>query len=150
MTDSTQPPKSRRPRKLDFPLQVHKARGLWCKTVKGKRVYFEQVKNDPDGAISLGQWLDWKDDLLAGRKPAKKDAKRLKDLCNHWLTHKTHRLNSGELSQRSLSEYKATTDFVIEQLGNNRAVDNIDSDDFAAMRVALAKQFGVNGLSKRS
>jgi len=149
MTDSTQPPKSRRPRKLDFPLQVHKARGLWCKTVKGKRVYFEQVKNDPDGAISLGQWLDWKDDLLAGRKPAKKDAKRLKDLCNHWLTHKTHRLNSGELSQRSLSEYKATTDFVIEQLGNNRAVDNIDSDDFAAMRVALAKQFGVNGLSKR-
>ncbi|MEO8271591.1 MAG: tyrosine-type recombinase/integrase [Aureliella sp.] len=149
MTDSTEPAKSRRPRKSDFPLQVHKASGYWCKSCKGRRIYFEQVKNDPNGQRSLQTWLDQRDDLLAGRRPASKDAKRIKDLCNHWLTHKQNKLKSGELSQRSFDEYKATTDFVVAQLGSNRAIDNVDSDDFAAMRVALAKQYGPNGLSKR-
>lgn len=150
MADSNATPKTRRPRKTsDFPLYIHKASGFWCKTVGTKRHYFEKVASDPDGKKSLNKWLDMRDDVLAGRTPAKKDAPRLSRLCNEWLTLKKNRLDSGELTQRSFDEYKATTDFVIDKLGSQRAADNIGPADFAKLRTALAKRYGVNGLAKR-
>ena len=149
MADSTSTPKTRRPRKTsDFPLYVHKASGFWCKTVGSKRHYFEKVANDPDGKKSLDAWLDNRDNYLAGRNPVKADAIRVKNLCNDWLTLKTNKLNAGELAKRSFDEYKSTTDFVIEQLGKDRAADDIGPNDFAKMRTALAEHWGVNRVTK--
>ena len=72
MADSTAAPKKGKPRRKatrkDFPLWKH-PRGYWCKKVAGQNKYFEKVADDPDGSESLVQWLDQKDDLLAGREP---------------------------------------------------------------------------------
>ena len=50
----------------DFPLTRH-PRGYWCKKVRGKIHYFGKIGDDPEGEKAVNQWLDQKDDLLAGR-----------------------------------------------------------------------------------
>lgn len=151
MADSTQKPSGKRPRKprADFPLFPHRS-GYWCKTVRYKHHYFGKVADDPTGQAALSLWLDQRDDLLAGRVPnANRDAKRLKDLCNHWLSHKQTLLNSGELAQRTFGEYHATCEVLLESIGKERTADDIGPDDFAKFRKDISKRYGPNGLSKR-
>ncbi len=59
----------------DFPLYIHKASGRWSKKVRGGTVYFTKVIDDPKGDAALDKWLKDKDDLLAGRTPARRSAK---------------------------------------------------------------------------
>ncbi len=150
MADSTAKPKVRRPRlNSDFPLYVHKGTGYWAKTIRGKRIYFEKLANDPNGQKSLAKWLEQRDDLLAGRSPRRTDAPRLKDLCNSWLTHKKNLLQSGELTKRSFDEYYATCEFVLETIDGERDAGSMQSVDFADLRKKLAKRYNPVSLSKR-
>lgn len=57
--------------------------------VRGKLHCFTKKADDPNGEAVLLQWLDQKDDLLAGRTPrATGSALGVTDLLNHFLTHK--------------------------------------------------------------
>src|SRR5712672_245115 len=102
-TNSTTPSAPGKPAKPhpDFPLFPH-ATGRWAKKVRGKLHYFGGWE-DPDAALST--WLDQKDDLLAGRAPRRKDALTVADLANRYSTSKKHLIDSGELTQRSFSDY---------------------------------------------
>lgn len=123
----------------DFPLYAHASR-RWAKRIRGKIHYFGPW-SDPEGA--LAKWLDQKDDLIAGRTPRPKTERlTLMVLCNHFLTHKKRLLESGELAQRSFDRYKAGTDFLIECLGRNAAVENLRPTDFEALRVKMARRWG--------
>jgi integrase len=139
---STQPTKPR----PDFPLFAHAA-GYWAKKIRGKTCYFGKIVNDPKGAAALQKWLDDKDDLLAGRVPrGDRDGLTLADLCNRFLTVKLHERDGGEITPRTWDEYKATTDRLIAVLGKNRLVDDLAADDFEALRVDIAKQWGPHRL----
>lgn len=73
----------------DSPVFCHKACGWWVKMVRGKLHCFTKKADDPKGEAVLLQWLDQKDDLLAGRTPrATGSALGVTDLLNHFLTHK--------------------------------------------------------------
>src|SRR4051812_35545837 len=86
----------------DFPLSIHKGTGYWCKKVSGRVHYFGKVAADPKGEAALNEWLDKKDDLIAGREPrAKTDALVVGDLCNEFLAHKEELRDNGELSPRT-------------------------------------------------
>ena len=53
---------------VDFPLFRHAA-GYWAKKIRGKTVYFGKIAVDPQGRAAIAQWLEQRDDLLAGREP---------------------------------------------------------------------------------
>jgi integrase len=142
---STRRRKPKKPR-ADFPLFPHAA-GYWAKKVRGKLCYFGKVADDPKGEAALQQWLDQRDDLLAGRTPRYTPAGlTVAGLCNHFLTAKQQQRDAGDITPRSFANYYATCKMVVESFGRKRLVDDLAADDFQALRAKLAKMYGVHRL----
>ncbi|MCI0376097.1 MAG: site-specific integrase [Gemmataceae bacterium] len=128
----------------DFPLFAH-ATGRWAKKIRGRMVYF-------------GKWDDWqaaldkynreKDSLHAGRRQRdeRPDGATVRDLCNAYWNEKKARLDGGELSPHTFKDVDLTTDLVINHFGKTRRLDDIAQDDFAELRVKLAKRYGAVAL----
>ena len=92
------PAKLKKPRK-DFPLNIHKGSGCWCKKVRGRVHYFGKIADDPKGVAALEKWLEDKDDLFAGREPrAKSDGLTVAELSNEFLSLKESLRDNGELT----------------------------------------------------
>ena len=135
------PGKPQKPNKPypDFPLFAH-AVGLWAKKIKGRMHYFG-TWSDPDAA--LAKYLAEKDALHAGRKPrAQGEGLTVKELCNSFLNAKQALVDSGELTQRSWDDYRAACGLCVEHFGKSRLVADLDPDDYAKLRAALAKRWG--------
>src|SRR5437763_16666317 len=95
-----------------FPLWRHPS-GQWCKKHRGRNYYFG---TDKDEALKryAAEW----DDVRAGRAPRRRtDGVTVADLANHFLSAKRGRLRTGELSERTWSEYCTTGGGVVETLG---------------------------------
>jgi len=123
----------------DFPLFPH-ANKSWAKKIRGHMCYFGPW-DDPQGA--LDRFLAQKDDLLAGRRPrVERKGFMVRDACNHFLNAKRHLLDTRELAQRTLLDYKDATDRLVEGFGAHRLVEDLRPDDFASLRVRLAKGVG--------
>ena len=131
----------------DFPLYAHKV-GRWAKKVRGQTQYFKSWRDDPKGVAALDQWLDQKDDLLAGRvpRPKREDDLALGDLCNQFLDHKEGARDGGELSPRTFETYYGTCEKLCTYFGRNRAVSAIVPADFRQFRAKLAKTRGAVAL----
>ena len=137
--NSTRKPKLKKPSK-DFPLGIHKATGYWRKKVKGRVYYFGKVSSDPKGAKALKEWLEVKDDLLAGREPRKRtEGLTVADLCNKFLTYKAVLRDNRELSPRTFQGYHTACTTLVKTLGKSRTVADLVSSDFAKLRAVLAK-----------
>ena len=84
-----------------------------------------------------------KDALHAGRKPREAtDGIMVKELCNRFLNAKRALVESGELTNRSWEDYKAVCDLLVPHFGKGRLVNDLDPDDFAALRRKWAKKWG--------
>jgi hypothetical protein len=130
------PPKKPYP---DFPLFAHVI-GRWAKKIRGKMHYFGPWA-DPDAA--LAKHLDEKEDLHAGRTPRPKaEGLTVPDLVNHFLTHKKHKLDAGEMVPRTLASYHDTCARITGAFGLTRLVIDLASQDFDALRASLAKRMG--------
>lgn len=150
------PPKPYR----DFPLSPH-ASGAWCKRIRGKLHYFSRWGKRVDGQmVVLPDGGNWRqalelyqaqcDDLFAGRTPRRTTAGGLSvaELGDRYLTSKLRKLEAGELSQRSFQEAREFTDRVVAAFGRTRLVDDLRPDDFAELRVQVAKRWGPARLTK--
>jgi integrase len=123
----------------DFPLFPHAA-GVWAKKIRGKLHYFGPW-SDPDGA--LNKWLDQKDALLAGRTPrAPRDGLTVATLCNHYLTHKQNRVESGELAGRTFATYYLACERIVKAFGRDRLVEDLAAEDFRHLRTQISKTWG--------
>src|SRR5687767_12911857 len=98
MAKSTRSRNARKPQKprADFPLFPH-ARGYWAKKVRGKMCYFGKCEDDTEGERALAQWVEQKDELLAGKPQSSitgKDTARLPlhRLINDYLNAKRRHL----------------------------------------------------------
>jgi hypothetical protein len=113
---------------------------VWAKKIRGRLYYFGPW-SDPEGALK--KYEEQKEALHSGKKTrADPEAFTIKELVNHFLNAKQALVDSGELSPRTWQDYKYTTDALIEGFGKNRLVIDLDPDDFAALRVKLAKSLG--------
>lgn len=132
-----------------FPLWIHPS-GRWCKKVRQRVWYFGSVANDPDGTAALDKWNEVKDDLLAGRTPRPKvDGLELRELVNRFLTFKGQAVETGELRRSTFKEYHAVCGKMLAHFGKRRLATDIRGDDFASLRVVLAKGIGLAELAKR-
>ena len=123
----------------DFPLFA-RSDGRWAKKIRGKMHYFGPWA-DPDAA--LAKYMAEKDALHAGRKPREAtDGITVKELCNRFLNAKRALVESGELTNRSWEDYKAVCDLLVPHFGKARLVNDLDPDDFAALRRKWAKKWG--------
>jgi integrase len=68
------------------------------------------------------------------------------DLCNRFLTAKIHQRNAGDITPRTFTDYKATSDRLIEVFGKVRRVDDLAASDFEKLRASIAKTRGVVAL----
>src|SRR5450432_1953844 len=121
-----------------FPLWLH-PRGLWCKKILGR---FEYFGRDKDAALK--EYVRVRDALQAGRPrpPKADDVVTVADVVNAFLEEKQSKVDSGELSARTWSDYFATCEAVVEAFGRGRAVGSLGPDDFAKMRGKVAKRLG--------
>jgi integrase len=114
--------------------------GQWAKKIRGKLYYFG-VWSDPDAALK--KYLEQKDALHAGRKPREETAgTTVKDIANAFLIHKKALLDVGELSPPTFADYKAAAVLLVGTMGKSRLVDDLDPDDFAALRNKMARKWG--------
>ncbi len=140
-TTSREGSKPAKPRP-DFPLFPH-ATGRWAKKILGKFHYFGKVADDPEGKLALDQWLDQKDDLLAGRTPrVKADGFTIQNLVNTFLASKRHLLDTQEIGLRQFSELFNVCQRVGDTFGWSRLVIDLAPDDFNRLRQQIAKQWG--------
>ena len=139
---SKQSPSRTTPKKPhnDFLLTWHPS-GYWCKKILGKLHYFGSRWGDPDEA--LDEYLDVKDDLLAGREPREQNGElTIHDGINEFLTDRKHRVEAGELTQRSFDDYYSTCERVLSSFGSRRVVEDLGPSDFLALKSKFSKKWG--------
>jgi integrase len=125
----------------DFPLFPH-ATKRWAKKIKGRLHYF-------------GPWDDWQaalerfqyenDYLQQGKKPPPRNQTALTvgDLVNSMLDHRKAKVESGEMSQRSWTDYERVGKFLIAALGRHTSVECLTAADFTQLRAKMAKRMGL-------
>lgn len=118
----------------DFPLTLHPS-GQWCKKVRRRIHYFGR---DPDEA--LAKWLRQRDYLLSGRRPPHDyTGLTVRDLMNHFLTERQHRVDAGELKKRTFRDYYEVCEMIVVSLGRGRSIDSLQAQDFTDLRATFAK-----------
>ena len=80
--------------------------------------------------------------MLAGRTPRSRDGVSVRDLCNHFLTHKKQILESGELATRTFARLRDSCDFLLSKLGKNVLAEDVTPDEFQRLRSVMAKRWG--------
>jgi integrase len=129
----------------DFPLTAH-PNGTWCKKIRGRLHYFGPWG---DWQAALDKYLNERDDLQAGRVPRTQEQAAeptLRDLANAFCNHKKTLLDAGELSPRTFNDAYATCKLLVDHFGPDRLLTDIRQEDFAGLRVALAKRLGTVAL----
>jgi integrase len=122
----------------DYPLYLH-ASGQWAKRIRGKVHYF-----GTDPQVALEDYNTKKDALLAGREPAPAtEGVTVGYLASHFLRFKEGAVATGEICQRTWTDYKAVCDRVVAFLGKDRPLVDLRPDDFAALRQHFANGHGL-------
>jgi integrase len=118
----------------EFPLTAH-PNGQWAKKIKGRLRYFGPW-DDPQAA--LNEYLDQRDELQAGREPCPADGLTVAKLVDSFLKAKENRLAAGEITARTLADYKRVCAKIKETLGK-RSLNRLHVTDFEALRAELSQ-----------
>ena len=145
---------SKPPKPYDgFPLFAH-ASGRWAKKIGGKFCYFGRWANHRNGELirtngdgwreALGEYKHQADDLHAGRGPEMSgDGCELRRVLNSFLSAKKDKLDNGELSPQTFSDYRVTCDKLVAFFGRTRHVDKLRPTDFSGFRASLARDMSI-------
>jgi integrase len=107
--------------------------------VRGKLHYFGK-----DLQAALARWEAEKDDLLAGRLPrAMQEATTVGLCCNTFLADRERKLENGELSPHTWSDYLRVCKAVAAAFGKNRLASDLRPADFAGLREHLAQRYSL-------
>lgn len=144
MAKSTRSDRDRKSRDISTEARPFKHRtGRWAKKCRGKLIYLGKVADDPDGKTAWKEWLRIGNDLRNGIEPSKETAAvSLGQLVNEFLNAKRQLVESGERSERTLTELIAGGRVLCKVLGKTHPADSIGPDDFARVRQDIVKRCG--------
>jgi integrase len=128
----------------DFPLSYHPPSGRLYKTIRCRRFYFGYGR---DWQAAIEKYQHDREARYAGREPEDRvtsadDPVTVAYLCNHFLTNKQELVDTGELTPRTFTDYKSTTDRLVRVFGKNRSVESLSGLDFGKLRADIAKTRG--------
>lgn len=130
----------------DFPLYPHNC-GQWAKKVRGRVFYFGPWE-DPQAAFR--DWVEKKDDLLAGRDPVtERDRSQvtLKYLIDRFLSSKKAAERSGDIASRTFADYEDICKRLVKIIDKSRPIDSLTPDDFEKIRSKISKNRGPTSLA---
>ncbi len=108
--------------------------GSWCKKMKGRHEYFGSIKDDPTGEKADSEYLDQKDNILAGRRRrVSTGAPTVLDLVEKVISWKHARCLAGDLSHLTLREWYRVCRVVLEHFGSKCAIADVGPDDFESL-----------------
>lgn len=144
MANSTAVAKTAKPSKpyVGFPLTIHPS-GRFCKKIRGTTYYFGSWADGWQKA--LDRYNRERDYLHNGQAPPPTDGLTVKQMVNDFLNAKRAKVESGEISPRSLADYITTCERVAKVFTPGRMVETLRPDDFAKLRTDLS-----NGKRKQS
>ena len=128
----------------DFPLSYHPPSGRLYKKILGRRFYFGYAS---DWRAAIDKYQHDREARYAGREPEDRvttadDPVTVVYLCNHFLTIKQELVSTGELTSRTFTDYKSTTDRLVRVLGKNQPVESLSGLHFGKLRADIAKTRG--------
>ncbi len=128
----------------DFPLYAHNTR-RWAKKIKGRTHFFGHWDN---WEAALDQYLYERDYLQQGKTPPPRDSTALTvgDMVNSFLEVAENRVQTGEMTKRTWSDYKTTGTILVASLGRHTTVESLMPTDFAKLREELSKTRGLVAL----
>ena len=125
-----------------YPMFAH-ASGQWAKKINGKMNYFG-VWADPDAA--LAKYKKEIEDRRLGVNP-NREGLTVGELTTAFLESKERLHESGELAERTLTDYRKVCKRVEKQFGAGAHVESLQPVHFEKLRAALAKTHGPVTLS---
>lgn len=119
----------------DFPLSAHPATRRWYRVIRGRRHCFGSLDN-PQAALDESL----RDYLYSGRNPpASGEGLTLRDTCNAFLTAKQQAMDARQLTRKTFRDYHRPCEKMIKTFGRERLISDLTPEDFASLKVALAK-----------
>jgi integrase len=129
--------KPKKPSKL-FPLYAHSS-GQWAKKIRQKVYYFGPWD---DWQAALNKYLDEKDNLFAGRPRLGNPtptATTVSDVLEGFYADKEGAFETGDISERTLGEYKGICVVIGDTLGDDTPIDLLTYDELSKLRRRLGK-----------
>lgn len=84
---------------------------------------------------ALQRFQEQRDDLYAGRTPrVDREGLTVRHLCNAFLNDRKHRLDAGEIVERTWQEYHKSCERIVDAFGADRFIDDLHADDFVSLR----------------
>jgi len=121
-----------------FPLFPHST-GRWAKKIRGKLFYFGKWDHPEEALERFNREWPY---LSQGRTPPpadEADGLTVRELCNRFLTSKSHLVQAGELSPHTFRDYHRICKRVIDAFGQDRMVLGLAPDDFERHRSTMAE-----------
>lgn len=123
----------------DFPLFANQ-NGQWCRKIAERAYYFGTWHDDPRGTRAIERYKAELPYILSGETiPDDTSGLTVGELCEQFLAAKNAKLESGELSARTLAGYQLTARFLVKHLRDDRTVKSLRPLDFVRLRAAMAK-----------
>ena len=123
----------------EFPLYAH-ASGRWAKKIRGKTHFFGPWRN-PHQALT--RYFAEKDDLESGRQVRASvtpgDTLTVKKMVAAYLAAKKLSVECGDMTRRTLCEYKTYGTRMIKVFGASTPVEQLGPRDFQRLRADLQK-----------
>jgi len=153
-TDEAKPAKPAKPSK-DFPLYAH-SKGQWAKKIRGKTYYFGPW-DDPQGALHRYhlhmKQMDFEAERERQAERSRADRLERNDLTvgevwNAYLAYQEKRVDSGDLSRDTLTDYGYLANTIRQSLGASVKVADLTPRSFADLRLAIVGKYAPARSSK--
>ena len=138
----------------EFPLYAHKS-GRWAKKIRGKTHFFGPWR---EAHQALTRYLAEKDDLESGRQVRASvtpgDTLTVKKMVAAYLAAKKLSVECGDMTRRTLCEYKTYGTRMIKVFGANTPVEQLGPETFNDYVLTCKRPIRVyspfRGMSRRS
>ena len=118
--------------------------GKWAKKISGKTYYFAEW-HDPNEALAeyFRNYANGAMPVTSMAREMNESKTTLLELCDRFYESKANKVACGELSQRTLADYRLAANFLLQHESPGKLIDSFGPDTFMRLNTALAQRYGI-------